>query len=141
MFPLLTFEMDGRSQSNLLIDGSIAFWDAGYWELGVVVFISSVVAPLLVLLVLITLLLPLRFGRFPPNPQLQIRVLTHLRPWAMSEIFILGIIVAFVKLSDFADVSVGPSLFAFVLMVAATVMAYLTLDEAALWTRLKEIRA
>jgi len=46
-----------------------------------------------------------------------------------------------VKLQDFADVSVGLSLFAFVLMVAATVMAYLTLDEDALWSRLKEIRA
>lgn len=141
IFPLLTFEMEGQSESNRLIDGAIAFWNAGYWELGIVVFISSVVAPLAVLLVLITLLLPMQFGRTPFSPQFQIRLLTHLKPWAMSEIFILGIIVAFVKLQDFADVSVGLSLFAFVLMVAATVMAYLTLDENALWARLKEIRA
>ncbi|MBO0333688.1 paraquat-inducible protein A [Sneathiella sp. CAU 1612] len=141
IFPLLTFEMEGQSESNRLIDGAIAFWNAGYWELGIVVFISSVVAPLAVLLVLITLLLPMQFGRSPFSPQFQIRLLTHLKPWAMSEIFILGIIVAFVKLQDFADVSVGLSLFAFVLMVAATVMAYLTLDEDALWSRLKEIRA
>ncbi|MEX1035942.1 MAG: paraquat-inducible protein A [Sneathiella sp.] len=141
MFPLLTFEMEGQSQSNRLIDGAIAFWNAGYWELGIVVFVSSVVAPLMVLLVLITLLLPMRLNRVPPSPQFQIRILNHLRPWAMSEIFILGIIVAFVKLQDFADVSVGLSLFAFVLMVAATVMAYLTLDENALWSRLREIEA
>ena len=141
MFPLLIFEMDGQSQSNRLIDGAIAFWNAGYWELGIVVFISSVMAPLMVLLILITLLLPMRFGRVPLRPQLQVRTLTHLRPWAMSEIFILGIIVAFVKLSDFADVSVGLSLFAFVLMVASTVMAYLTLDDSALWNRLRDIRA
>ena len=141
MFPLLTFEMEGRSESNRLIDGAIAFWTAGYWELGIVVFIFSVVAPLAVLLVLITLLLPMRLGKAPPSPQLQVRILTHLKPWAMSEIFILGIIVAFVKLQDFADVSVGLSLFAFVLMVAATVMAYMTLDEGALWNRLKEIQA
>ena len=98
-------------------------------------------APLAVLLVLITLLLPMQLGRSPFSPQFQVRLLSHLKPWAMSEIFILGIIVAFVKLQDFADVSVGLSLVAFVLMVAATVMAYLTLDEGALWSRLKEIRA
>lgn len=141
LFPLLTFQMEGQSESNRLIDGAIAFWNAGYWELGIVVFISSVVAPLAVLLVLITLLLPMQLGRSPFSPQFQVRLLSHLKPWAMSEIFILGIIVAFVKLQDFADVSVGLSLVAFVLMVAATVMAYLTLDEGALWSRLKEIRA
>ncbi|MZR31881.1 paraquat-inducible protein A [Sneathiella litorea] len=141
VFPLLTFEMEGQAESNRLIDGAIAFWKAGYWELGIVVFISSVVAPSAVLLVLITLLLPMRLNRSPYSPQMQIRLLAHLKPWAMSEIFILGIIVAFVKLQDFADVSVGLSLFAFVLMVAATVMAYMTLDEEALWSRLKEIRA
>ncbi|MEH6527752.1 MAG: paraquat-inducible protein A [Sneathiella sp.] len=141
MFPLLTFELDGRSQSNRLIDGAIAFLNEGYWELGIVVFVSSVLAPMMVLLVIISLLLPLRLNRLPINPQLQIRLLVHLRPWAMSEIFILGIIVAFVKLSDFAEVSVGLSLFAFVLMVAATVMAYLTLDDDALWSRLEEVKS
>ncbi|USG62971.1 paraquat-inducible protein A [Sneathiella marina] len=141
MFPLLTFELDGRSQSNRLIDGAIAFLNEGYWELGIVVFVSSVLAPMMVLIVLISLLLPLRLNRLPFNPQFQIRMLMHLRPWAMSEIFILGIIVAFVKLSDFAEVSVGLSLFAFVLMVAATVMAYLTLDDEALWSRLDEVKS
>jgi len=140
MFPLLTFELEGQSESNRLIDGAIAFWEAGYWELGVVVFIASVVAPLTVLIVLVTLLLPLKLNRIPISPQFQIRLLSHVKPWAMSEIFILGIIVAFVKLQDYADVSVGLSLFAFVLMVAATVMAYLTLDEEALWSRLQELR-
>jgi paraquat-inducible protein A len=141
MFPLLTFELDGRSQSNRLIDGAIAFLNAGYWELGVVVFVFSVLAPMMVLLVLIALLLPLRLNRLPISPQFQIRMLTLIRPWAMSEIFILGIIVAFVKLSDFAEMSIGLSLFAFVLMVGATVMAYLTLDDEALWARLDELKS
>jgi paraquat-inducible protein A len=141
MFPLLTFELDGRSQSNRLIDGAIAFLDEGYWELGIVVFVSSVLAPMMVLVVLVSLLLPLRLNRLPVLPQFQIRMLMHLRPWAMSEIFILGIIVAFVKLSDFAEVSIGLSLFAFILMVAATVMAYLTLDDEALWSRLDEVKS
>lgn len=141
MFPLLTFELDGRSQSNRLIDGAIAFLNEGYWELGIVVFVASVLAPMMVLIVLISLLLPLRLNRLPVSPQFQIRMLMHLRPWAMSEIFILGIIVAFVKLSDFAEVSIGLSLFAFVLMVASTVMAYLTLDDDALWSRLDEVKS
>lgn len=141
MFPLLIFEMEGQIETNRLIDGAIAFWQAGYWELGIVVFLFSVVAPFAVLVVLVTLLLPLHIGRLPYFAKFQGRLFAMLKPWAMSEIFILGILVAFVKLQDFADVSIGPSLFAVILMVIATMMAYLTLDVRALWARLAELGA
>ncbi len=139
LFPLLEFEMNGNIQTNRLIDGSIEFLNAGYGLLGLVVLISSVLAPMLILIFLVSILLPIRFKKEPFFPKLQIRLLVHLRPWAMAEIFILGIIVAFVKLGDFADVSIGLSLFAFVLMVFTTLFAYSTLDMKELWYRLGEL--
>ena len=50
MFPLLTFEMEGRAQSNRLIDGTLAFWQSGYWELALLVFTASVAVPLMSLI-------------------------------------------------------------------------------------------
>ncbi len=132
--------MNGNIQTNRLIDGSIEFLNSSYWALGILVLISSVLAPLLVLLFLVSILLPLQLGKIPPAVEMQIRMLEHLRPWAMAEIFVLGIMVAFVKLGDFADVGVGFSLFAFVSMVLATVAAYMTLDRKVLWARLAELR-
>ncbi len=140
LFPILIFEMNGNIQTNRLIDGSIEFLNSSYWALGILVLISSVLAPLLVLLFLVSILLPLQLGKIPPAVEMQIRMLEHLRPWAMAEIFVLGIMVAFVKLGDFADVGVGFSLFAFVSMVLATVAAYMTLDRKVLWARLAELR-
>ncbi|MEP3246457.1 MAG: paraquat-inducible protein A [Sneathiella sp.] len=140
LFPILIFEMNGNIQANRLIDGSIEFLNSSYWALGILVLISSVLAPLLVLMFLVSILLPLQLGKIPPAVEMQIRMLEHLRPWAMAEIFVLGIMVAFVKLGDFADVGVGFSLFAFVSMVLATVAAYMTLDRKVLWARLAELR-
>ena len=42
------------------------------------------------------------------------RTLTRLRPWAMPEVFLLGALVALVKLSAIAQVVPGVSLFAYV---------------------------
>ncbi|MBL4906259.1 MAG: paraquat-inducible protein A [Sneathiella sp.] len=140
LFPLLEFEMQGNIQTNRLIDGSIEFFSAGYGLLGLVVLLSSVVAPMLILLFLVSILLPLKFHKKPFFPEAQIRLLVHLRPWAMAEIFVLGIIVAYVKLGDFADVSLGVSLFSFVFMVLATLLAYVTLDMKDLWYRLGELQ-
>jgi len=139
-FPILEFELNGNIQSNRLIDGSIEFLKGGYGLLGLLVLFSSVVAPLLVLSFLISILLPLKFHRRPLFAENQIRILVHLRPWAMAEIFVIGVMVAFVKLGDFADVSIGISLFAFVLTVFATLLAYTTLDMKDLWYRLGELQ-
>lgn len=140
LFPILVFEMNGNMQINRLVDGAIEFLNSAYWSLGILVLISSVLAPFLVLLLLISILLPLKLGKIPYHAETQIRTLEHVKPWAMAEIFILGIVVAFVKLGDYADVDVGLSLFAFVLTVVATVFAYLSLDGKVLWIRLEQIR-
>ncbi len=139
-FPLMTFEMSGNLQSNRLIDGSVEFLQGGYGLLGLIVLFSSVVAPLLVLVFLVSILLPLKLHKAPLFAEMQIRLLVHIRPWAMAEIFVIGLIVAYVKLKDYADVDLGISLFAFVSMVFATVLAYSTLDMKDLWYRLGELQ-
>ncbi|MFT6558881.1 paraquat-inducible protein A [Sneathiella sp.] len=140
LFPILIFEMNGNMQVNRLIDGAVEFLDSSYWMLGILVLISSALAPLLVLLFLIGILLPLKLGVAPLWPETQIRMLEHVRPWAMAEIFVLGIMVAFVKLGDFAEVNIGLSMIAFMCMVATTVMAYISLDQDILWERLALVR-
>ena len=55
-----------------------------------------------------------------------------LRPWGMIEVFLLGVLVAIVKLSSMATVVPGPALWAF---VALTVLltAVLSFDPRAFW--------
>ncbi|MEH6404341.1 MAG: paraquat-inducible protein A [Sneathiella sp.] len=140
IFPLLIFSLDGNTQSNRIVDGAFEFIYSGYWPLGLMVLFTSVIAPLVILLVIVSLLLPLQFQRIPVFPEFQIFVFVHLRPWAMAEIFIIGIMVAYVKLGDFADVYIGVSLVAFVLMVFFTVMSFLSFDLSVVWRKLDEIR-
>lgn len=141
LFPLLTFEMEGRSQSNRLLDGSFEFFHEGYWELGIVVFLFSFLVPMLSLLALLALLVPLKLGVVPGHLKQMFRFLKFMKPWAMSEVFILGIIVAFVKLADFATVTAGASLIAFVFMVILTVLANVVLDDRVIWKIAGDIRS
>ncbi|GLQ06590.1 paraquat-inducible protein A [Sneathiella chinensis] len=138
-FPLLSFRMEGAFRSNQLLDGTFEFVNEGYFFLAVVVLVSSVLAPFLVLVLVSSILLPLKFGVLPFAVKSQVRILEQIRPWAMAEIFLLGILVAFVKLGDFAEVSVGVSFYSLAMMVVATVLAFTTLDEHELWSRIREV--
>ena len=60
------------------------------------------------------------------------RLLQSLRPWGMVEVFLLGVLVAVIKLSGIATVVAGPALWAFVgLTVLLTVVV--SFDPRALW--------
>jgi paraquat-inducible protein A len=58
-------------------------------------------------------LLPLRHRRRAKRQNELFRTLTRLRPWALPEVFMLGALVAFVKLSALAQVIPGISLFCY----------------------------
>ena len=56
-----------------------------------------------------------------------------LRPWSMAEIFIIGVAVALVKVSDLATVSLGPSFWAFSGLILTVAFENKTLCEWTIW--------
>lgn len=72
---------------------------------------------------LIYALLPVRMGRPPPSHAAQaIRLAASLRPWSMSEIFVIGVAVALVKVSGLASVTLGPAFWAFVMLAVVALV-------------------
>ena len=83
-------------------------------EIAVAVVLFVVVFPLLKILIGLAVVGPLTFGRKLPGANALYRLFDKLHPWAMMEIFLLGVLVAYTKLVDLATVEFGPSLIAFV---------------------------
>jgi paraquat-inducible protein A len=113
-FPLLSLKLGGRIEESLLLSGAWAMFQNGQWELGVLVALTSMVFPLLTISGWLYMLLPLRFGRRPPGMGWVYRWIRHLGPWSLIGVFMLGVLVAMVKLLDLAEVIPGISLFALV---------------------------
>jgi paraquat-inducible protein A len=79
---------------------------------------------------LLYVLLPLRMNRRAPGQNGLFRALTRLRPWAMSEVFMLGALVAVVKLAALAQVILGIALFSYgVLMLMLSALTSITPTE------------
>jgi paraquat-inducible protein A len=134
--PFLTFEMEGREQSNSLISGSIEFWNAGYWELATLVFLASICLPFLSLALILYVLVPLHRGAVPWKAARATRAVLAMRPWAMMEVYLLGVLVAIVKLTDFADIALQPGFYAFVALIVAVTATNAALHPEALWQRI-----
>jgi paraquat-inducible protein A len=135
---LLTMEIGGRSQSEAIISGVGELYDQGFWEVAVLVFVVSILAPLTKILCLGYVLVPLRLNtRLPPYAIPVFRCFESLHPWAMTEVYMLGILVATVKLTDMADIELGIALYSFVALIVSMAATDASLDAHAIWERLE----
>lgn len=138
VYPFMTFELEGREQRSTLVTGSLELWDAGLPELGVLVFMTSIGFPALQLFGLLYVLLPLRFGLAPARhfgPAF--RMILTIGPWGMLEVYLLGVLVAIVKLSEMATLEPGVAFWSFAALIVVTTSASASLDPDLVWKKLE----
>ena len=100
-----------------------------------------IVLPITRLLALIWALGPLSFGAAPfAGAPAALRIADALKPWAMAEIFMVGVAVALVKLADLATLSTGPAFWSFAAIVFITALQDSQLSKYSIWTALDTAR-
>lgn len=122
LFPFMALELEGRRQVVTILDGVRALYDSGAVVLAGIVFVTGTVAPALRIIFAIALYMPLALGRVPRRLIWMMRSMKELRPWAMMEIYLFAVIVAYVKLVDVASIDIGPALAAFVAVIVIFVL-------------------
>lgn len=134
-FPFLSFEMQGQSTQTTLLTGVTDLYLGGDWFIAAVVLFTSILAPGLQLALLLAVLIPLALEKLPPWLPRLYRWVRTLAPWGMMDVFMLGILVSVVKLSEMATIVPGASLFAFGALILVLAAAQAALDPDLVWSR------
>jgi paraquat-inducible protein A len=111
-FPVVTLSLQGTAQSTNFLGAVKATWHAGFSEVAVLTALVGFGFPLLKLFLLALLFIPMAAGRLPGYFEFVLRLLGWVRHWCMVPVFLLGSLVAIVKLVDLAQVVVGVGLYA-----------------------------
>jgi paraquat-inducible protein A len=136
-FPLLAFKLKGQVTQATLISGVLDLYHTGRWEIALLVLLTTIVVPLFELLILLYVFLPLKFNRVPWKLAAVFRMAQNLSPWSMMEVFLIGIIVAIVKLVGMATIVPGTALWAFALLIITLAAAAANLDSQVVWDRVE----
>jgi len=117
-FPFLEVRVAGFSNASSVFDAALAFVDGPMVALSVAVVALIVFIPVLRAFLVVYVLAPVVFDRPPwPGAIAAFRLTEALKPWSMAEIFVIGVAVALVKVSDLARVDYGPAFFMFAALV------------------------
>jgi paraquat-inducible protein A len=113
-FPFMTLELYGNRNSSTIWSGIVSLNEAGSWPIAIIVFLASIVIPLLKLIVLFYLSLTAQNHRHLRFKRVLYQTVEAIGRWSMLDIFLLAILVAIIKLGAWttAEPEVGSLLFA-----------------------------
>ncbi len=135
--PFLSAWLYGPPQASTLLTGPLVLREHGWWAISALVFLTTVILPATNLVGVTVVLLGIRRGARSRDGLANLfRWVETLRPWAMIEIYLLGFVVAYTRLTAVAWVTVEAATVALAALVAATLIVDVTLDSDAVWEAL-----
>lgn len=136
-FPFLAMKSGGFVQETTLLTGIHELWKQELYGLASLVLLTCVLVPLAQMLGLLYILAPLQWcGRPAAYAGRVYRLVQEVAPWGMMEVFMMGILVALVKLGHMATIVPGISVFSFGALIFVMAAAFSSLDPVLLWDRL-----
>lgn len=136
-FPLLGLKEAGQMQDATLASGVWELYEQNLWGVATLVFLTTLAAPLLVIIGLLYVLVPLHWGWESWQLARVFRMVRWLQPWGMLEVFMVGLLVSMVKLASTAEILPGVALYSFAALVLVLAGSVATLDPQAVWSRLR----
>jgi paraquat-inducible protein A len=135
--PMLGLTIVGREASTTVIGGAAHLWSNGQQLVGVLVLLTAVIAPALQ----IGLMLAIVLGALREHPPRWVGTLLRHHPttrtWSMIEVMMLGVLVALVKIADYATVIPGMALFVLWVLVFLLAGMQASFDSREVWERIQ----
>ncbi len=122
-------------ETDTIMSGVVVLLESGSWPIAVLVFVASIVVPLLKILALGLLLYTAwtRSARRSLQRSALYRMVEFIGRWSMLDIYAISLLAALVQIQSFASIIVGWGAWAFGAVVVLTMLAARTFDERLLW--------
>ena len=136
IYPIMKIKIAGIEQSATLTGSARVFLELGNPALAAGVWVPSVLIPGLIILGLLYILCSIRFNVGFPYTKAILVLVSRFLPFGMMDVFLLGVLVALVKLVALADVLLGAGFYAFVALIFVFAAATASLEVHQLWESL-----
>ncbi len=137
-YPLMMLSVGGKISEATLWQMIVDTYDSNVSPIALVAAATVFLFPLLQICLYAYVLIPLRRGRVPAAFIGVMHALRQMQPWTMVEVFMLGLLVAVVKLGGMATSTPETGMWAFaILTLLLTLLNSRDLEE--LWQRAEQI--
>jgi len=136
--PIMTVTLWGDGQPDTIMSGVVHLMDGGMWPLALLIFVASILIPILKLIILTGLMLSihLKINWKPRDRTVLYRITEFVGRWSMVDVFVIGILVMLVQFGNTATVTPDIGALSFAAVVILTMFAAHTFDPRLIWDEL-----
>lgn len=140
LFPITITRTMAQDQADTILSGVIYFLFTDLWHIALIIFIASVLVPVLKILILVYLLISVQAkSKWKPKDRTRLYRITEIvGRWSMIDVYVVTILVALVQLGPLGNVTAGPGVIYFSAVVVITMFAANSFDPRLIWDAMEE---
>lgn len=132
-FPVVKIELLGHEQFITISKTFLSLIDNGFYFVGVFCAFLVFIFPLTTFVLYLTLFTLFKLKRGREISREILVLLSHMKPWNMSDIFLVSVLVALVKLIGYAQIHIGTAFWALILFVLVDIYVNKSTKLSEIW--------
>jgi paraquat-inducible protein A len=137
--PIMKMTILGNTSFNTLFQAVLKIYQAGYYWVAFMVFLTSIFAPFAKLSVLFIVLIQIKLKRHTPFLPLLFRYYVKLDTWEMLDVYMIAMLVGVIKLFDIAAIHAGLGLYCFLGLLLTSILVTVMLDKKQIWECIEDL--
>lgn len=137
-YPFLSLTSQGNERVVTLLQSLQSLGSGDLIAMSIMLMLTTILIPSFFILGVIYVLISLQFRRPLPQTRLILKLIFMSMPWNMAEIFLVGILISFIKIVSLADVSLGLSFVAFCFFIVCLTATAMHLDKYQIWSQVNQ---
>jgi paraquat-inducible protein A len=140
ILPITLTSALGYEQADTILSGVIYFLFSGSWHIALVIFVASVIVPIMKIIILIYLLISVhKKSVWKPEDRTRLyRITEAVGRWSMVDVYVVTILVSLVQLGTMANIVAGPGAVYFSVVVVITMIAAESFDPRLIWDAIED---
>jgi paraquat-inducible protein A len=140
VYPIMAVTSFGKTQADTILSGAVYLFVHGMWPLALIVFVASIVVPVLKLVGLTILAISVQNrSQWRPRERARLyRIVDIVGRWSMVDVYVVTILVALVHLGSIASVQAQIGSFFFGAVVVLTLLAAESFDPRLIWDLIED---
>ncbi len=132
-FTIVTIDIQGLEKSLTLYALFMVILEQHQYIVGIMFIFLIVIFPITIIFSMLLLLILMKLKKGAYMVQRLLILLAHIRPWSMVDIFFISLLVAMVKLFDYAYIELGVSFVALVFTLILDIIITKNISFYELW--------
>ena len=138
-FPLVQIEILGNEQFITIPKTILGLFESGFYIVGLICAFLIFIFPLMIFGINMLLFTLLKFEKGEKLTKELLVLLAHITPWSMTDIFLVSIMVALVKLIGYAQIHMGVAFWALLVFVMIDLYIVKRIHLSEIWMLRKRI--